>query len=127
MNDAPSLNELRRLCAAPPPHPDTDALRAAAGQALDWLLRHDATLSEQPIGGQATPEEMQALLGEPPPEAGRDFAAVLAEFDAKVAAYCFRINHPRFLAFIPSSLTFVSVLGDLLCAGTNFFAGVWKE
>jgi glutamate/tyrosine decarboxylase-like PLP-dependent enzyme len=70
---------------------------------------------------------MEALLREPPPEAGRDFAAVLAEFDARVVAYCFRINHPRFLAFVPSSPTFLSVLGDLLCAGTNFFAGVWKE
>jgi len=70
---------------------------------------------------------MEALLREPPPEAGRDFAEVLAEFDAKVAAYCFRINHPRFLAFVPSAPTFVSVLGDLLCAGSNFFAGVWLE
>ncbi len=70
---------------------------------------------------------MEALLREPAPEAGGDFAAVLDEFAAKVAPYCFRINHPRFLAFVPSSLTFPSVLGDLLCAGTNFFAGVWKE
>ncbi|HKI37334.1 MAG TPA: pyridoxal-dependent decarboxylase [Gemmataceae bacterium] len=92
---------------------------------MAWLLRHDATLSEQGIGSSASREQMEALLREPPPEAGRDFAEVLAEFDAKVAAYCFRINHPRYLAFVPSSLTFLSVLGDLLCAGSNFFAGVW--
>jgi glutamate/tyrosine decarboxylase-like PLP-dependent enzyme len=102
-------------------------LRQSAGQAVDWLLRHHATLAEQGIGRSGSRAEMEALLREPPPEAGRDFADVLAEFDAKVAAYCFRINHPRFLAFIPSSLTFPSVLGDLLCAGTNFFAGVWVE
>ncbi len=118
---------MRRLCAAPLPHPDGVALRASAEEALDWLLRHHATLSEQGIGRTASRAEMEALLREPPPEAGRDFTAVLAEFDAKVAAYCFRVNHPQFLAFIPSSLTFVSVLGDLLCAGSNFFAGVWKE
>ncbi len=70
---------------------------------------------------------MEALLREPAPENPSDFATVLGEFDAKVAAYCFRINHPRFLAFVPSSPTFLSVLGDLLCAGSNFFAGVWKE
>jgi glutamate/tyrosine decarboxylase-like PLP-dependent enzyme len=91
------------------------------------LLRHHATLPDQPIGLSASRAEMEAMLREPPPEGGRDFAAVLAEFDAKVAPYCFRINHPRFLAFVPSSLTFLSVLGDLLCAGTNFFAGVWLE
>jgi len=121
------LDDLRRLCAGPLPHPDEAALREYALQALGWLLRHQATLPEQGIGRTATREQMEALLRRPPPEAGRDFAAVLAEFDARVAAYCFRVNHPRFLAFVPSSLTFISVLGDLLCAGTNFFAGVWKE
>ena len=70
---------------------------------------------------------MEALLREPPPEAGRDFASVLAEFADKVAPHAVRVNHPRFLAFVPGAPTFLSVLGDLLCAGTNFFAGVWME
>jgi glutamate/tyrosine decarboxylase-like PLP-dependent enzyme len=122
-----TIDDMRRLCAAPLPHPDAATLRDFGEQALTWLLRHHATLPEQPIGLSGSREEMEALLREPPPEAGRDFAKVLAEFDSKVAAYCFRINHPRFLAFVPSSLTFLSALGDLLCAGTNFFAGVWLE
>ncbi len=121
------LDDLRRLCAAPLPHPDDDALRDYAQQALGWVLHHQATLSEQGIGLTASRPQMEELLRRPPPDEGRDFAEVLADFEAKVAAYCFRINHPRFLAFVPSSLTFISVLGDLLCAGTNFFAGVWKE
>jgi aromatic-L-amino-acid decarboxylase len=121
------IDELRRLCAAPLPHPDGATLRDCAREALEWLLRHHATLQDQGIGLTASRPEMEALLREPAPETPSDFAAVLAEFDAKVAAYCFRVNHPRFLAFIPSAPTFVSVLGDLLCAGTNFFAGVWKE
>ena len=70
---------------------------------------------------------MERLLREPPPEEGRDFAAVLAEFADKVAPFACRVNHPRFLAFVPGAPTFLSVLGDLLCAGTNFFAGVWLE
>jgi glutamate/tyrosine decarboxylase-like PLP-dependent enzyme len=44
-----------------------------------------------------------------------------------VTPHAFRTSHPRFLAFIPSAPTFLSVLGELLCAGTNFFAGVWLE
>ncbi len=70
---------------------------------------------------------MERLLREPPPEDGRDFAAVLAEFADKVVPFAVRVNHPRFLAFVPGAPTFLSVLGDLLCAGTNFFAGVWLE
>jgi glutamate/tyrosine decarboxylase-like PLP-dependent enzyme len=70
---------------------------------------------------------MEALLREPPPEQGQEFARVLAEFETKVAASAFRTNHPRFLAFIPGAPTFISALGDLLCGGTNFFCGVWLE
>jgi glutamate/tyrosine decarboxylase-like PLP-dependent enzyme len=118
---------LRSDCAEPLPHPGPETLRALALLTLDWLLQHHATLPEQPIGQSANRAEMEALLREPLPESGRDFAEVLRDFADKVAPYACRINHPRFFAFIPSAPTFLSVLGDLLCAGTNFFAGVWLE
>src|SRR5262249_5475851 len=125
--DAHTLNRLRRDCAGPLPHPEADALHEHATRALDWLLRHHARRPAQPASNSATRAGMDALLREPPPEHGREFAAVLAEFADRVAPYACRVNHPRFLAFIPSAPTFLSVLGDLLCAGTNFFAGVWLE
>jgi glutamate/tyrosine decarboxylase-like PLP-dependent enzyme len=70
---------------------------------------------------------MEALLREPPPESGSDFVQVLAEFETRVTPYAMRTNHPRFLAFIPGAPSDLAVLGDLLCAGTNFFCGVWLE
>jgi glutamate/tyrosine decarboxylase-like PLP-dependent enzyme len=118
---------LLAACAAPLPHPDEAELRDRAGLVLDWLLRHHVTLPDQPIGKPATVADMAALLVEPPPETGRDFAAVLEDFASKVAPFACRVNHPRFFAFVPGSPTWLSVLGDLLCAGTNFFAGVWLE
>jgi glutamate/tyrosine decarboxylase-like PLP-dependent enzyme len=121
------LEHLRRQLANPLRHPDPAALRDLTAQAVDWLLHHFATLPDQPIGQTGTRAAMEALLREPPPAAGREFADVLAEFAEKVAPFAFRVNHPRFLAFIPGAPNFVSVLGDLLCAGTNFFAGVWLE
>jgi glutamate/tyrosine decarboxylase-like PLP-dependent enzyme len=38
-----------------------------------------------------------------------------------------RIDHPRFFAFIPSSPTWPSVLGDMLATGFNVFQGTWLE
>ena len=102
-------------------------MRASGAQTLEWLLQHHITLPQQAVGRSASRQEMERLLREPPPEVGRDFAAVLAEFADKVAPFAVRTNHPRFLAFVPGAPTFLSVLGDLLCAGTNFFAGVWLE
>ena len=120
-------DQLRRQLAEPLAHPDLAALRDYFDLTLDWLLKHNATLREQGIGRRASRADMEALLREPPPENGKDFGEVLREFDVKVAPNCFRTNHPRFLAFIPGAPTPVSVVGDLLCAGTNFFAGVWFE
>jgi glutamate/tyrosine decarboxylase-like PLP-dependent enzyme len=121
------LELLRRALAEPLRHPDPMVLRALTAQTADWLLRHFATLPDQPIGRTATRSEMEKLLREPPPATGCDFAQVFAEFQAKIAPYALRVNHPRFLAFIPGAPSFISVLGDLLCAGTNFFAAVWLE
>ncbi len=121
------LHHLRADLAQPLPHPDLDALRRFSALTTDWLLRDFHALPEQPVGRTASRPEMEALLREPPPEIGRPFEQVLAEFGQKVAPHTFRPNHPRFFAFIPSAPTFVSVLGDWLCAGTNYFAGVWLE
>ncbi|MFN4259261.1 MAG: pyridoxal phosphate-dependent decarboxylase family protein [Gemmataceae bacterium] len=127
MNDDLSLHQLRRRVAKPLPHPEPDQLREAGQQVLGWLLEHFRTLPQQTIGQSASRAEMEALLREPPPEQGRPFAAVLADFEDKVARYAFRVNHPRFWAFIPGAPTFPAMLADFLCAGTNFFAGVWLE
>ena len=102
-------------------------MQALGEQTLAWVVRHLATLPEQPLGRTASRADMEALLRRPPPETGRDLTEVLTEFEEKVATFAFRTNHPRFLAFVPGAPSFLSVLGELLCAGTNFFAGVWLE
>jgi glutamate/tyrosine decarboxylase-like PLP-dependent enzyme len=121
------LESIRRELSDPLPHPDSAQLQDFAGQMTAWLLHHHATLPQQPIGHNPTRGELEALLGEPAPEDGREFAQVLAEFQEKIAPNAFRVNHSRFFAFIPGAPTWYSVLGDMLCAGTNFFAGVWLE
>lgn len=108
-------------------HPDLAQLREFAGLTVSWVLNHEAGLASRPVGRGGAPAEMDALLKEPPPWDGSAFADVLGQFDRNVAPYTYPPAHPRFLAFIPGAPTFLSVLGDWLCAGTNFFAGVWFE
>ena len=122
-----SLDSLRQSCNSPLFHPSLAWLEEASAAVTGLLLRDYATLGEQPIGQTACRAEMEALLREPPPEDGQEFTKVLEEIQAKIIPYTLRPNHPRFLAFIPGAPTFVSILGDWLCAGLNFFAGVWKE
>jgi glutamate/tyrosine decarboxylase-like PLP-dependent enzyme len=108
-------------------HPDAAAMHQLAHLTADWVADHWATLPQQRLGRTASRPAMDALLGGPPPEQGRPFAEVLADFQEKIAPHSLRVNHPRFLAFIPGTPCFPAVLGDWLCAGTNFFCGVWLE
>jgi aromatic-L-amino-acid decarboxylase len=121
------LETKRLACANPPAQPSPDWLRGAGQQVMGAMLDDFLRLGDAGIGHTATRTEMERLLREPPPEAGIDFAALLAEFRAKVLHHAYRPNHPRFLAFIPSAPTFVSILGDCLASSANLFAGVWKE
>lgn len=121
------LESLRRDLAEPLPHPDAAQRAAWAARAADWALTHFATLPDQPVGTTATRAAMEALLREPPPEAGQDFNSVLHEFETRVTPHAFRTNHPRFLAFVPSAPCFPAVLAEWLCAAANFFCGVWLE
>jgi glutamate/tyrosine decarboxylase-like PLP-dependent enzyme len=121
------LESLRRTIDGPLRHPDVQSLRDMSARVLAWLLDDFAGLPARPVGVTRTRAEMERLLREPPPERGREFADVFAEFQEKVAPFTFRPNHPRFFAFIPGVPTPIATLGDWLCDGLNFFAGVWLE
>ncbi|OAI54035.1 hypothetical protein AYO44_03900 [Planctomycetaceae bacterium SCGC AG-212-F19] len=123
----PRQEKLRRELAEPLPHPDAGEMQRLGEEVLAWIVQHLNTLGNQSIGRTGSRAELEALLREPAPEVGLDFSKVLDQFAERVAPFAFRVNHPRFLAFIPSAPSFLAVLGDMLCAGTNFFAGVWLE
>src|SRR6516225_1991810 len=121
------LDQLRRELAAPLAHPDREAMERFTRETVGWVLEDFATVPEQSIGRYVPRPALERLLREPPPERGADFSKVLEEFRQKIVPNAFRINHPRFMAFVPAGPTFVSMLSDWLCTATNFFSGVWLE
>lgn len=127
MPETANLDHLRQQLVNALPHPDPAHWSELIDPVLEWLNQHWATLREQPVNGCATRAKLEALLREPPPEDGQSFRDVFSEFRDKIAPYSCRINHPRFLGFVPGAPSILSVIGELLTAGTNFFAGVWVE
>src|SRR5262245_1786005 len=124
---ASPLNALRQSCANPLPHPDLEAMRAMVEQVAECVLLDFSGLGERPVGRTASRAQMESLLREPAPEQGQPLQEVLKQFQERVAHFTIRPQHPRFLAFVPSAPALVSVLGDWLCAGMNYFSGVWLE
>jgi aromatic-L-amino-acid/L-tryptophan decarboxylase len=102
-------------------------MREIGYRAIDLLVERFATLADQPVIQTATHEEMERRLHEPPPETGLPFDDVLATLTNDVLPFMSRGDHPRFLAYIPTSPTWPSVIGDLLATGFNIYQGAWVE
>jgi aromatic-L-amino-acid/L-tryptophan decarboxylase len=102
-----------------------EEMRALANRATDLIVRRVESLrSEAPWRG-ASRFDLEPLLREPPPEHGRDALAVLNRVASDVLPVAARVDHPRFLAFVPSSPTWPGVIADYLAAGFNIFQGTW--
>jgi aromatic-L-amino-acid decarboxylase len=104
-----------------------EEMRRLGHQVVDLIVDRWANLREGPAWQGGTRRELEPLLSGPPPEEGQDPDAVLQRVMEEILPRAGRIDHPRFFAFIPSSPTWPSVLGDLLATGFNIFQGTWLE
>jgi aromatic-L-amino-acid decarboxylase len=94
---------------------------------VDEVVDRWVGLREGPAWEGGTRRELEPLLAEPAPEEGRDADSVLDRALQDILPRAGRIDHPRFFAFIPSSPTWPSVLGEYLATGFNIFQGTWLE
>ena len=127
MKNQTSLEELEMRIRDVSLDLDREAMRQAARRVVDYVVDRIANLRANPLGRELRREETEALLREPLPENPTSFEEVFAKFARDVAPNTIALDHPRFFAFIPSAPSFISILGDMLTAGANVFAGTWFE
>jgi len=106
---------------------DPQTMRQAGYHVIDYVVDRIVNLRSSPLGRELGREQTEALLREALPENPTAFEEVFAKFCHDVAPNSITLDHPRFFAFIPSAPSFISILGDMLTAGTNVFAGTWFE
>ncbi|NJD19546.1 MAG: aminotransferase class V-fold PLP-dependent enzyme, partial [Gemmatimonadetes bacterium] len=94
---------------------------------LEALLRRERGLAADVPWRGADRRDLEPLLREPPPEAGRAPLEVLDRALQDILPVAGRVDHPRFFAFVPSSPTWPGVVADFLAAGFNTFQGTWLE
>ncbi len=104
-----------------------DEMRRLGYHVVDLLVDRWTNLRDGPAWQFSPRDELEPLLWGPPPEEGRDPDQVIGEVVDRVLPKAGRIDHPRFFAFIPSSPTWPSVMGDFLATGFNVFQGTWLE
>jgi aromatic-L-amino-acid decarboxylase len=104
---------------------EAETMRRLGYQVVDHLVSHFAGLDDEPAWRGATRAELEARLHEPPPDRPESFEGLLARLQRDVLAYRARVDHARFMAFVPGSPTWPGVLADFLAAGLNIFQGTW--
>jgi glutamate/tyrosine decarboxylase-like PLP-dependent enzyme len=102
-----------------------DAMQALGERATALLVARVAGLRDERPWRGASRASLEPLLREPPPEEGRPAIEVLERAVRDVLPVAGRVDHPRFMAFVPSAPTWPGVIADYLAAGFNIFQGTW--
>src|SRR5215470_5488394 len=106
---------------------DVEAMRRTGYAAVDALVARLADPAGDPVLRRASPAEMRARLGGPPPEQGAGLDAVLARVIEDVLPYAARTDHPGYFAFIPCFTTWPAALAELTAAAANPSPWAWME
>ncbi|MGH7476619.1 MAG: hypothetical protein ACRELD_10045 [Longimicrobiales bacterium] len=84
-----------------------DEMRRLGELVLDHAARRFTGLDAKPAWQGATRAELEARLGGPAPELPGDPEALLRQLIDDVLPYASRVDHPRFLAYVPGSPTVI--------------------
>ncbi|HSJ26439.1 MAG TPA: aminotransferase class V-fold PLP-dependent enzyme [Longimicrobiales bacterium] len=102
-----------------------DAMRTMGYRVVDALVDRYAEACQAPTWQGGTRAELDALIREPAPEQPGDFYGALDRLLNDILPRGARVDHPRFMAFVPGAPTWPAVLGDVVAAGSNIFQGTW--
>ncbi|MEP6527233.1 MAG: aminotransferase class V-fold PLP-dependent enzyme [Nocardioidaceae bacterium] len=103
-----------------------DQMRRLGYQVVDLIVDSLAGLRDHPPASRASAEELAGILDEPIPRTGSDPEQVLREAVDDVLRPAMRVDHPRFLAYVPIPSNYIGMLADALMSGFGVFAGTWQ-
>lgn len=87
----------------------------------------DAAPGGLPLGATRTRDELDAAAGPSITSDGLGPAETLRRFTEVLEPACLSVDHPRYLAFVPSAPSETAILGDLVAAACSIYAGSWLE
>jgi len=104
-----------------------DDFRRSAHQIVDWIADYLEDPRQYPVSPNMQPGDLAAKLPRAAPETGEGYDQILEDFERLVLPAVTHWNHPRFLAYFPSSASPPGVLGEMLAAALNTNAIVWRS
>ena len=106
---------------------DPETMRLLGYQVVDWLVERAHGRRDEPVLQQASSDDMARRVPGTAPASGRDLDEILRHLGEDVLPFRSRIDHPRYLAYVPGEGTWPGALGDLIASTYNIDVGNWME
>jgi aromatic-L-amino-acid decarboxylase len=100
--------------------------REATARVIDWITRYFENPEEFPVLSQIQPGDIKAALPGEPPTDGRDFEAILNDFENHLVKGVTHWNHPCFFAYFPCGASGAGIIGELLSATLGLNGMIWR-
>jgi len=94
--------------------------------AIDRIADYLAEPGQWPVLPDVRPGDLVARLPASPPETGEPMEAMLRDFDELILPHTTHWNHPGFMAYFAITGSGPGILGELLAAGVNINAMLWR-
>ena len=106
---------------------DPETMRLLGYEVVDWLVERAHGRRDEPVLRQASSADMARRVPGTAPAWGRDLDEILRHLGEDVLPFRSRIDHPRYLAYVPGEGTWLGALGDLIASAYNIDVGNWME
>lgn len=103
-----------------------EEFRRHAHGVVDWIADYLAGVDDLPVLPGVAPGDLRSHLAPVPPERGEPMEQVLADFERWVVPAVNHWNHPRFHGYFAVTGSGPGILGEMLSAGLNLNAMVWR-
>jgi aromatic-L-amino-acid decarboxylase len=95
-------------------------------QILEWLAAYFDHPERFPVSGAILPGSIKKTLPSPAPSKPEPMAQIIKDFETLIVPGLTHWNHPSFMAYFAITSSRPAILGELLSAGINVNAMLWK-
>ncbi|HJW92544.1 MAG TPA: aminotransferase class I/II-fold pyridoxal phosphate-dependent enzyme [Thermoanaerobaculia bacterium] len=106
--------------------PTSDDFRAAGHKLIDWIADYIDHIDSYDVLSRVQPGDIAKQFPNAPSREGRDYDALLADFQSKILPGVTHWNHPSFFAYFSITGSQAGVLAELLTAALNANGMLWK-
>lgn len=101
-------------------------LRAALHRATDMVADYLLGIEDMDVLPTVEPADLRARLASPAPEHPEPMAYILDEVESEVLPHVTHWQHPGFMAYFASSASGPGIVAELVMAGLNANAMLWR-